>query len=94
MALQWTQALSVGNVEIDNQHKEFFARVNKLMDAMTERKGKEEVGNTIKFLESYVIEHFGTEERHMTKVNYPKFTQHKAEHEEFKNKFAEIKKLY
>lgn len=94
MALEWSEKLSINNREIDDQHKELFARVNKLIDAMNQRKGKEEVANTIKFLETYVIEHFGTEERYMASVNYPNMTSHKQQHVDFKGRFGEIKKKF
>ncbi|MBI5644146.1 MAG: hemerythrin family protein [Deltaproteobacteria bacterium] len=94
MAIQWTEDLSVGNTEIDNQHKELFARVNQFLDAMNQRRGKEEVGNVLKFLESYVVEHFGMEERYMIRLNYPEVSSHKEQHKIFMDTFREIIKKY
>lgn len=62
MILNWDNSLSVGNDNIDNQHKELFYRLNKLLEAMKEGKGKSEVINTLDFLEVYVIKHFNYEE--------------------------------
>ncbi len=94
MAIEWTQDLAVGVTEIDNQHKELFRRVNKFIDAMMERKGKEEIGNVIKFLENYVVTHFGTEERYMTLYNYPDQRLHKSQHAAFIKTFNEIRTDY
>ncbi|MHB8171886.1 MAG: bacteriohemerythrin [Thermincolia bacterium] len=94
MAIQWTQDLAVGVNEIDNQHKELFAKVNKLIEAMHQGKGKEEIGEVVSFLEKYVIEHFGTEEKLMTKHNYPNFTAHKGHHNEFIKDFNALKKEF
>lgn len=94
MALEWSQSLSVGNGEIDCQHKELFVRVNKLIEAMEQKKGKEEIGKVISFLENYVIEHFGLEEKYMSAINYPKLTYHRLQHADFKSKFNMIKKKY
>lgn len=94
MALEWNERLSVGVREIDDQHKELFNRVNLLLEAMMKRQGKEEVGKTIKFLESYVVSHFGTEERYMVKHSYPEYIKHKGEHGAFIATFNEIKKRY
>lgn len=94
MALEWTQNLAVGVTEIDNQHKELFRRVNLYLDAMTERKGKEEIGAVIKFLENYVVTHFGTEERYMTLYNYPDQRLHREQHAAFIKTFNEIRANY
>ncbi len=33
MAIEWTMGLSTGVDEIDDQHKELFKRINRLLDA-------------------------------------------------------------
>lgn len=91
MALQWNQGLAVGNKEIDGQHMELFDRVNKFLDAMNQRKGREEVGEVIKFLEKYVVEHFGMEEKYMARYDYPGLLTHKNEHKQFIDAFNDIK---
>lgn len=57
MILNWDNSFSVGEKNIDNQHKELFYRLNKLLEAMKQGKGKSEVINTLDFLEEYVIRH-------------------------------------
>ncbi|MBI5236325.1 MAG: hemerythrin family protein [Deltaproteobacteria bacterium] len=94
MALQWTIGLATGNEEIDTQHKELFARVNAFLDAMQQQKGKEEIGNVLKFLENYVVMHFGTEERYMEKIKFKRIAEHKAQHADFIKTFTDIKKKY
>lgn len=94
MALQWTQALSVGVDEIDNQHKELFNRINNLHTAISQGKGKEDIAKVIKFLEDYVITHFGAEERYMTRYDYPGYLAHKAQHTEFIKDFSNLKKEF
>ena len=91
MALQWTQDLSVGVNVIDDQHKELFRRVNSFVAAMGEGKGKGEIDRVLKFLESYVVTHFRTEETYMTKYKYPDYPSHKAEHERFVEAFIGFK---
>ena len=92
MALQWTQALSVGVDEIDNQHKELFSRINNLHTAISQGKGKEDVAKVIKFLEDYAITHFGVEERYMTRYDYPGYLQHREQHTEFMSNIFDLKK--
>lgn len=94
MAIQWDQSLSVGIDEIDNQHKELFNRVNALLDACNQGKGKQVVGEIIDFLGDYVITHFGAEERYMQQYNYPDYDAHKAMHDGFIDSFGQLKKKF
>ena len=94
MALEWNDRFAVGVQEIDNQHKELFKRVNSLVDAMTQKKGKDEIANVFKFLENYVVAHFGMEERYMAMHSYHDTPSHKAQHSEFIASFNALKKRY
>lgn len=61
----YDDSLSTGVRSIDDQHKELFDKINNLLAACREGKGKEEVAKVMKFLSDYVIDHFGTEEGYM-----------------------------
>ncbi len=91
MAIEWTDDLAVGVMIIDDQHKELYRRINQLLEACGQSKGREVVGETINFLEDYVVSHFGQEEGYMKKYNYPDFLKHKGYHTEFINSFKELK---
>ncbi len=91
MALEWKQNLATGVEEIDNQHKELFGKVNNLLDACNQQKGKDEVGKVVKFLEDYVITHFGAEEKMMKKTAYPGYSLHKQQHDQFIKDFLILK---
>lgn len=94
MILNWDNSFSVGEKNIDNQHKELFYRLNKLLEAMKQWKGKNEVINTLDFLEEYVIKHFEYEEEIQKKNNYPKFNVQHKQHEEFKKELKELRKVF
>jgi hemerythrin len=91
MDIIWTEDLSTGVVEIDEQHKDLFRQLSELLQACSQDKGKEEIGRFVGFLSDYVILHFATEEREMAAHNYPGMAEHKAEHEQFKIKIAALK---
>lgn len=91
MAIVWTPALAVGVNEIDEQHKKLFVMIGNLVKAMETGKGKDEIGNTIKFLEDYVVVHFGHEERLMARHSYPTAATHKAQHAAFVADFVKLK---
>jgi hemerythrin len=94
MAYVWTPAWSVGVDSIDEQHKELFARVNALIAAASQGKGREEIGSVVQFLGDYVARHFVDEEKLQIKYAYPHYSEHKAEHSRFILDFAVLKKEF
>ena len=94
MEMKWKENLSVGIDKIDNQHKELFDRMNKLILAMREGKGKGEVMDTLKFLEDYVVKHFSEEEELQKKNNYPKYNMQHEQHEGFKNQLKKLRENF
>ncbi len=94
MPVQWTPDLSVGVNLIDDQHKELFKRVNQLLEATSQGKGKDEIGKTLQFLSDYVVTHFGTEEKAMIQHGYGGIAAHKAEHLAFLRDFGDLAKGY
>jgi hemerythrin len=96
MPIQWTTKLAVGVPQIDEEHQELFARVNKLLDAMARAKAREEIEPVIGFLSDYVTSHFGGEQRLMQLHRYPGAAEHVAQHAyfvgEFKALAAEVQK--
>ncbi len=92
MAIEWTEDLATGSSEIDRQHKELFNRVNALLEACRQGKGKAEVSKVVQFLDDYVTTHFSEEEKYMRKYDYPTYATHKAQHLEFIENFSELKR--
>lgn len=87
MSLQWTKALSVGISEIDDQHKELFGRINKMLNIIVESSEIDETGKVIDFLDEYVVSHFATEEGLMKRFDYPDLQHHLRQHGEFTREF-------
>jgi hemerythrin len=79
--LEWSDALSVGVEEIDEDHKKLVGMLNDLDAAVTAGHGTEVVGDILENLFSYTAWHFRHEERLMQTYGDPKFLDHKAEHE-------------
>lgn len=90
--MKWTEDLSVGVEIIDSQHKELFLRITDLVDAIKQHTCKYKIGDVVKFLDEYIVFHFGEEENIMQKYGYPEYEQHKKQHEFFMAKFGELKK--
>lgn len=86
--------METGNAAIDLQHKQLIEAINSLLEACSKGKGREQIGSTLKFLDSYIIKHFGDEESLQLKYNYPDYQNHKRYHEEFKKTVKTIEAEY
>jgi hemerythrin len=89
--ISWKNSLSVGVVEIDDQHKKLVALINKLFDAMSQGKSKEIMQAVLAELSNYVITHFATEEKLMKQFGYEDYENHKKEHKYFIDSLNEFK---
>jgi hemerythrin len=90
MEIGWSSDLATNVPQIDDQHKEIFARFDRLFVACREGKGKEEVLQLLLFLEDYVKEHFAAEERLQMRYGYPNYADHKAQHNRFMTDVAKL----
>jgi hemerythrin len=88
MRITWDRALETGDDEIDAQHRELFARIDKLLAASREKRSREEVGQMLTFLGDYVVHHFTAEERMMAAAAYPEILAHQGEHARFVQEFT------
>lgn len=84
--IKWTESLSVGVAEIDEQHQNLINLINSLHDAMLKRQGKEVLADILDKLAAYTVYHFSTEEKFMEQCNYQGLYYHKKEHEKFVDK--------
>ncbi len=85
---------AIGIEEIDTQHEQLLERMDILRDYLRRGQSRDAIRDTLKFLESYVQEHFATEVRFMQLHSYPGILAHKAEHEIFLKDFAAMKEKY
>ena len=78
------KSLEVGNVLIDNEHKELIKAINEFFDAVAVKSGSDKLQATLRFLNDYTIKHFSDEEELQKKYKYPNFPAHHALHETYK----------
>lgn len=88
--VEWTDTLSVGIEEIDEQHKFLVDLVNKMHEAIHQRHGSDVVNSILKDLADYTRIHFAVEESLMRILNYPDYEQHKEIHEELLASVADL----
>lgn len=87
---EFTKDLETGNALIDSEHRELLAAANKLMEACSAGQGRGQMGETVKFLNSYVERHFADEERLQKQSGYPGYEGHRAFHEKYKQTLRDI----
>ncbi len=80
--VEWSDTLSVGIEEIDEQHKVLVDLVNQMHEAIHQRHGSDVVIGILGTLAEYTRIHFAVEESLMRILNYPGYEQHKEIHEE------------
>ena len=94
--IAWTEALAIVIELIDNQHKQLVSLTNELFRACL--RGGDTLDNVFKETMSRMVEyvrfHFSAEQAMLQRVHYPKFTEHKAEHDNLVKTVLEATKNY
>jgi hemerythrin len=92
--ITWSNMLSTGVSEQDNQHKKLIDLINQLNDAMLAGHGADVQGKVLSELVNYTVSHFGYEEKLMAQHNYADTAAHKAEHAKFVQTAGDLKKKF
>ncbi|PLX50561.1 MAG: hypothetical protein C0613_03675 [Desulfobulbaceae bacterium] len=86
--IEWDDSFSVGNSEIDDQHKRWIDLYNKMDEALTGG-GVASIdslaGEALAAMNDYAHNHFKFEEAYMAKLNYPKLVEHRRIHRDFED---------
>jgi hemerythrin len=80
--VEWSDVLSVGIEEIDDQHRVLVDLVNEMHDAIHRHHNSDVVNDILARLADYTRIHFAVEESLMRILGYPDYEDHKAQHEE------------
>ena len=79
--ISWSDELSVGIQEIDEQHKILVDLLNSLYLAIREHHGNEATVKILNDLVDYTRIHFAVEESLLRVLDYPEYESHKHHHE-------------
>jgi hemerythrin len=78
--LVWSESLSIGLDQLDDQHKKMVGILNALQEAISQGSQKPDVERVIADLLSYTRYHLSFEERQMVVAAYPGLSDHQREH--------------
>lgn len=84
----WKNELSIGNVDIDNDHKTLLEVYSDLVDLIELKGSREEFAEILSKMTDYTLKHFKKEEAYMQAFAYPKLKEHKKCHDDYKYKVA------
>ncbi len=87
----WDDSFSVGVRVLDEQHKKLVRMINSLIESHNVSVDNlsvdsEVVSDTLSEMTQYMNYHFMTEEKHMLDSDYPEYSTHKQQHDEFMEK--------
>lgn len=92
--LVWDQVLSVGNDEIDSDHRILVNLFNLLGHSVSEGESTEYVAAVLEELVNCSAWHFSHEERLMLKYGYEGLGEHRSEHRELIESIRELQGKY
>lgn len=78
---QWTNALSVDDPVLDQDHQHLIGLINELYGATEIQQDSTVLGQILQRLFEYTREHFAREEALMQKINFADFPQHVKQHQ-------------
>ncbi len=90
---KWKEDFSVNVSKIDQQHKELFAIGNFLYELISIKDDidrYDEIMSALNRLRDYAIYHFDDEEKLMLEYGYPKYKEHKRQHDSFIEKISSL----
>jgi len=88
----WKESFNIGIKVIDDQHKKLIDIINQLYDAQQTGTSQTIIVDILTKLSDYTIYHFEMEEEMQSANRFPKFEQHKGEHDEFVLRLIDLKK--
>ncbi|HEX5773346.1 MAG TPA: bacteriohemerythrin [Geomobilimonas sp.] len=92
MGVEWRPELAINVAEIDRQHQELFRRFDELLKACDSGQGQKEIARLLDFLGDYVRTHFRDEERIQANSNFPGYTEHRRQHQQFVSRLNDLKR--
>ena len=81
--VEWGNEFSIGVDDIDKQHKQIVAMINKLHDAIKAGSSATACVGILDEMIDYASQHFALEQDYMKRLNYPDSAEHIDEHEKF-----------
>lgn len=90
----WSPKYTVNHPVMDEHHHSLFKLIDRLSEAIMEKKEKEIIGETLNSLLDYTKMHFAAEEHLMRQANFPGLPQHKEAHDKLVAQVQEFQRRF
>ncbi len=90
--IAWTDYFAVGEAGMDEEHKQFIARVNEVNKAIIEAEDKTTVERLMNRMIMEATRHFAHEQQLLDQWNYPKAKVHAEQHAQILARFTRVMK--
>jgi len=90
----WDEMYATGVASLDEQHKHLISLLNRMIEAIAQKKGKEELSYVIEEMGNYATTHFQAEETLMEKAGYSELEEHRLFHDAFIAKVDDFRLKY
>lgn len=90
----WSPKYTVNHPVMDEHHHSLFKLIDRLSEAIMEKKEKELIGETLGALIAYTKMHFAAEEDLMRQADFPGLPQHKEAHDRLVAQVLEFQRRY
>ncbi|MFH1279664.1 MAG: bacteriohemerythrin [Candidatus Eisenbacteria bacterium] len=88
--LEWSESCSLGIAEIDEQHRQIFRMINRLIDEKEATVRSETIGDLLTEMTAYAQKHLRYEESLLEELGYPDLEPHKRHHRAYRKKTVEF----
>ena len=89
--ISWKAVYETGVVSLDNEHRELIEEINRLYEAVRDKRGTEVLGDILQMLEKYTVDHFKHEEKMMADYGYAGLEEHQKVHQDLIQAVDELK---
>jgi len=89
--IEWKDVYETGIVALDKEHRGLVEEINRLYEAVRDKRGKEVLEDILNMLTSYTVDHFQHEEKLMAEYGFPGLEEHRAIHKDLIEKVQEMK---
>ena len=88
--IAWSDSLSVGVPAMDEEHRQFIARVNALNTAIIDSEDKATVALAMDLMLAEAAQHFAHEEQLLGEWRFPDAAAHRTKHAELQGRFERV----
>jgi hemerythrin len=89
-----TDFLTIGHAQMDEEHRQFIARVNELNHGIVESEDKASVQRAMDLMLHEAARHFEHEEQLLAECRYPETAAHAAKHAALAAQFRQVQKEF